>query len=210
MIRGVIFIVLYLLNISWVRSDCESDVLQQLQAIHNEASDVTITWIGDKPSDQDVFHAVEGRHVSMKPHVFVLVCADGKQYRGRAEPCYRVPVMTKDVKKGDLLQDIDHKMVPCRLVGKKAIHNEALLAGMQARVNLKAQQPIQEHQVAMPRLIKKNEIITVQYQTPFFVITNQGVAERDGALGDMITVTCQKKTFNARVVSNQLVQIDRL
>lgn len=210
MIRCFIFMLLYLLDITWVRGDCIADATQQLQSMHDGASEVKITWIGDAPQVDDVFHSIEGRHTSMKPHTFVLVCANDKQYKGRAEPCMRVPVVTNDVSKGEIIQQVESHSIPCRLVNKRIVQTPESIVGMQAKTIIKAMQPISEHQVEKPRLVKKGDNITIQYQTPFFVITNQGVAQSDGAQGDTIGVTCQKKTLNARVVNLNLVKIDRL
>lgn len=210
MMRCIVFIMLYLLDVSFVRSDCVEDAVQQLQSMHEGASDVVITWLGAKPTSEDVFHAIEGKYVSMKPHPFVLVCADGKQYKARAEPCMQVPVVTSDVARGDIIEHVEQQSMPCRLINKKVVHSAENLVGMQAKVNLKANKPVCEHQVEKPRVVKKGDSITIQYQTPFFVITNQGVAQRDGAAGDTINVVCQKKTLSARVVNANLAQIDRL
>lgn len=210
MIRCFVFVMLYLLDITWARGDCIADATQQLHSIHNGASEVKITWLGDAPQAEDVFHAIEGKHTSMKPHTFVLVCADGKQYKGRSEPCMCIPVVINDVPKGEIVQHVECQNIPCRLVNKRIIQASESLIGMQAKTLIKAMQPISEHQVEKPKLVKKGDNITIEYQTPFFVITNQGVAQNDGARGDTISVMCQKKALNARVVDSNLVKIDRL
>ena len=210
MIRVILCFALYLLDVSLVRGGCLEDTALQLKAMHEGASEVAITWLGEKPKEDDVFLSIEGACVSLKPHIFKLVCADGKEYQGKAEPCLRVPVLLADVGRGDLIQKIDYQNVPCRLVNKKVIETADNLIGMQAKVFIKAGQPILDGQIEKPKLIKKGDNITIQYQTPFFVITSQGVAQRDGSLGDIVGVTSQKKVLSARVVSHNLVQVDHL
>lgn len=210
LIRCLFCVLIYLLDITLVRSDCVSDAKQQLQSMHNAADEVEITWLDPPPQADDVFHAIEGKHIPMKAHLFMLVCADGKRYKGRVEPCVRVPVVTADTPRGTILQHMEVRSVPCRLVGPTVVKSVTELQGMETKIQLKAGQPIHTHHVQKPKLVKKGDTITVQYQTPYFTVSNQGVAQSDAALNEVVNVTFQKKTVSARVVNANLARMDRL
>lgn len=210
MLRCFLWVFLYLVNIDIVRSDCSEDVAQQLKVMHEEASDVLVVWLKGKPSADDVFHEIRGKHTPMKPHVFAAVCADGKVFKGRAEPCVRIPVLDSDVAKGHIIQHVTHHNVPCRLAGKNTLKDDAELLGKETKIPLKAGKPIYQNQVQQPVLIKKGDFVTVKYEGQSFTVTNQGTAEKDGVADALIPIKCHNKTVLARVVGSNMARLDQL
>lgn len=65
---------------------------------------------------------------------------------------------------------------------------------------LAAGQPIRHHQLAMPRLVKQQQVVKVISRSPSFTASAEGKALNEGGLGDIVRV----KMPNGRVVSGHI------
>jgi len=62
-------------------------------------------------------------------------------------------------------------------------------AGLAARYQLRAGQPLHDADLIKPPLVKRNDVVTIVYEAPGMVLTLRGEAQEAGALGDQISVT---------------------
>lgn len=87
------------------------------------------------------------------------------------------------------------------LVVPGAVADAALLIGMEARVALYANRPIQPGDVGFPATVERNQLIMIIYQNGTLLISTEGRALGRAGPGDMIQVMnlTSRTTVNARI-----------
>lgn len=82
-----------------------------------------------------------------------------------------------------------------------AVADPALLIGMEARVALYANRPIQPGDVGFPATVERNQLIMIIYQNGTLLISTEGRALGRAGPGDMIQVMnlTSRTTVNARI-----------
>lgn len=82
-----------------------------------------------------------------------------------------------------------------------AIDDPALLIGMEARVALYANRPIQAGDVGFPATVQRNQLIALIYQNGTLLIATEGRALDRAGPGDVIQVMnlTSRTTVNARI-----------
>ena len=83
-------------------------------------------------------------------------------------------------------------------------------AGLAARHQLRAGQPLREADLAKPPLVQRNDVVTIVYQAPGMLLTLRGEAQESGALGDQISITNMqsKRAFHGIVTAPGRVTVD--
>ncbi len=69
-----------------------------------------------------------------------------------------------------------------------ALHDAADIVGLAARRNLEAGATLRAGDLEKTKLVKRNEMVMITYETPAIVVTTRGKALADGTLGDVIDV----------------------
>lgn len=125
----------------------------------------------------------------------LLLVADGQVVTampaaGRYDTLAEVPVLKRQVKNGDVIRDTDIEIrdLPVSQTRADIVTDIASLIGRSPLHSISAFRPIREHEIAMPPLVKKNNIVQMRYQSPGMEITTTGQALEDGAKGSVIGV----------------------
>jgi len=95
-----------------------------------------------------------------------------------------VPVRT--IRIGEVLSETDLR--PIDLQSPGAIKPGSDIAGLEARVTLFANQPFARNDLRDPRLVHRNEKVTLLYVSPGLTIQSEGRALSDGSIGNSVTV----------------------
>jgi len=113
-----------------------------------------------------------------------------RKVTGTAMEVLAIPVLKRPKARGELISrsDIEIRRFPKRTVSGRTITDDALIAGMSARRSLRAGRPLAGGDVERPKVVKRNSIITVKFQTGSLLLTARGRALADGAVGDVIDV----------------------
>jgi flagella basal body P-ring formation protein FlgA len=109
---------------------------------------------------------------------------------GRYEPWVRVPSVAHRVS-GDTPiteADIAWLNVPEHRVGRDTLLEPTQIIGQAPRRVLMPGRPIQAEDVMKPQVIKKNDNVTMVFETPHMQLRAMGVAMGDGAVGDRVSV----------------------
>jgi flagella basal body P-ring formation protein FlgA len=138
--------------------------------------------------------------------------APEKSYRGRVRETMKIAVPARAIERGETIAsgDVEMKRVPVsRVRGDVALSREAL-AGMAAKRDLPAGQPVRERYIEPPRLVRRNELVTIVYETPGLTLKAQGRAKADGGKGAVVHVlnTRSNRTIQAVVRGPGVVVVE--
>ncbi len=109
---------------------------------------------------------------------------------GRYDEVMSVPVLKRQVRPGDVIQEADLEIRDFSLSRTRSdtIADAAALVGKSPVRSISAGRPIREQEIAQPALIRKNDIIQVDYRSPGVSISTTAQALEDGSLGSTINV----------------------
>lgn len=131
-------------------------------------------------------------------------------YTGRAIEVRPVPVLLHAVRRGSVITeaDIETRNVPVRRLDNTTVTDAADLIGMAARRSLRAGQPVREKDLERPRLVRRNNTVTVEYRSGGLVLTIRALATEAGAMGDIINIRNQSsnRVFEGKVIGPDRVQ----
>lgn len=92
------------------------------------------------------------------------------------------------VARGEVLKESDLTVLRRPKSEGGAIATIAETVGLAARHELRPDQPLHTADLAKPDVVQRNDIVTIVYQAPGFVLTLRGQAQASGALGNSIGV----------------------
>jgi flagella basal body P-ring formation protein FlgA len=122
---------------------------------------------------------------------------------GRIFDVVRVPVLTRRMGHGEVVDkgDLDFIQVRADELGRDIVTDESRIVGMAPRRMLAEGQPIREGDLRAPIVVAKGSLVGMTLTTPNMVLTAQGRAIEDGAMGQVIKVmnTQSKTTVDAVV-----------
>jgi flagella basal body P-ring formation protein FlgA len=122
---------------------------------------------------------------------------------GRIFDVVRVPVLTRRMGHGEVVDrnDLDFIQVRADQLGRDVVTDESRIIGMAPRRMLAEGQPIREADLRPPVVVAKGSLVGMVLTTPNMVLTAQGRAIEDGAMGQVIKVmnTQSKTTVDAVV-----------
>ncbi len=95
-------------------------------------------------------------------------------------------VATRTIRAQSVIAQEDIAMVAADIPGALAAPEQAV--GMEARVTLYAGRPVHEADVGAPALVKRNQMVSLIFQTSGLTIHTEGRALERGASGDLIHV----------------------
>lgn len=132
---------------------------------------------------------------------------------GKIEHTTTVPVLTRMINKGDVIEASDIEWIPVtnNLVNQNVITDEQLLIGASAkRQQLKPFSPLQKHDIAIPYLVQKNQAVKIIGSSPILSVTAKGKALESGTKDDYIKIMniSSKRVIHATVIGPQQVSVD--
>ncbi len=95
-------------------------------------------------------------------------------------------VATRTIRAQSVIAQEDIAMVAADIPGALAAPEQAV--GMEARVTLYAGRPVRKTDVGAPALVKRNQMVSLIFQTSGLTIHTEGRALERGASGDLIHV----------------------
>lgn len=123
-----------------------------------------------------------------------------------------VPVLKHTIGRGSVIEESDIVTLSLaeRLVRKETVTEAKDLIGKAPRMGISANRPIQQTELAAPIVIKRGELVEMEFSTPYMKIKTTGIALEDGAAGLPIRVKNQKseRAVSARVVSAGRVTVN--
>lgn len=130
---------------------------------------------------------------------------------GRYDELAEVPVLKRPVRNGEVIRDSDIEIrdMPVSQTRVDVVTDIASLIGKSPVRSISAFRPIRDHEIALPPLVKKNNIVQMRYRSPGMEITTTGQAMEDGAMGDTIGVRnlASKRVVQAVVVDSSAVTV---
>lgn len=130
---------------------------------------------------------------------------------GRAVSAVAVPVLNRVLSQGAVIGkgDLDWIKLPADRATDYLRTPDAIV-GMELRRQMPEQSPLRVQDVIAARIIKHGTLVTMKIVQPSMVLTAQGRAMQDGAVGDVIRVanTQSNRVVEARVIATGEVQID--
>lgn len=123
---------------------------------------------------------------------------------GRAMNVVTVPVLNKVLPAGTVIgkADLEWIKLPADRAGDY-LRAETGLVGMELRRQLPEQSALRPQDVVPPRVVLRGSLVTMQIVAPNMMLTAQGRALQDGAVGDVVRVT---NTQSNRVVEATVLQ----
>ena len=109
---------------------------------------------------------------------------------GRVTIKRHVPVLARKLESGTIigLSDIDWLDVPEDRLSDSTITDAQQLVGRELRHTTADNEPLRMNDVLPPRLVTRGSLVTMKIETPMMVITTQGKALQDGAMGEVVRV----------------------
>ncbi|MEP3046001.1 MAG: flagellar basal body P-ring formation chaperone FlgA [Roseibium sp.] len=129
-------------------------------------------------------------HFSMTASVAVEYGTREISLTGRAFEMVEIIALAQPIVRGDILQpeDLTSIKLPKNKVASNALHKGDEIIGKEARVNMRANQPLSRKDFQRPLLIDRGEKVTVTFEIPGMKLTSRAQAMDNGAKGDVIDV----------------------
>ncbi len=128
---------------------------------------------------------------------------------GLAVETVELPVLSRALARGDIIRPGDLKLrnVARAKLGGGAILRTADLIGMASRRNLRAGLPLKARDVERPRIIHRNDRVSIIFRAAGLTLTAQGHALADAALGESVPVRNDrsKRTIQAVAIGPKTV-----
>ena len=135
-----------------------------------------------------------------------------KPVSGRYDATTRVPVLTRQLRQGDVIErgDIEFKTLAQRQLRKDTVTDVKSLIGQSPSRIISPGRPIRVSEVSQPVMVKKGQTVAMHYTTPYMSIRTSGQALEDGAKGSLIRVknNTSEKAISARVVAAGRVEVN--
>lgn len=130
---------------------------------------------------------------------------------GKVQPMVDMPVLRRHMMPGNVIaeKDIEWRRVSARRVTIVAVTRLEDLVGYLPRRPLAAGQPIRLTDLKPDIVVRRRDLVTVQFRTSGMSLSTRGEALRDGARGDIIQVrnSHSRKVIEARVVGPDTVEV---
>lgn len=130
---------------------------------------------------------------------------------GSAHPMVDVPVLTTQIKSGDVISASDLTTISLRenMVPRGALIHKADLQGMAAAKTLSPNKPLRSVDIALPQLVERGSELTIIYEADTLRLTAKGKALQNGARGEVIRVVNieSNKNIDAMVTGSGVVVV---
>jgi flagella basal body P-ring formation protein FlgA len=132
--------------------------------------------------------------------------------RGRVKFVAKVPVLTRNIRKGKQISSSDLKWaeVSLRLLGDQSIETFDQIIGLAANRNLRQNQSLKPSDLRTPIMIPKGTMVTVSLKAGGISLTGSGRALEDGSHGETIQIMNlqSKRTLEASVIAPSHVSVE--
>jgi flagella basal body P-ring formation protein FlgA len=130
---------------------------------------------------------------------------------GRFQEMVEVPVLKRQLRSGETIAeaDIDLMQFPMTRTRGDTVTDAAKLVGLSPRVVISPARPIRISEITAPSILKKNALITLEYNSGGMYIRTAGQVLDNGAKGDVINVrnVNSKQIVRAVVADAQTAQV---
>jgi flagella basal body P-ring formation protein FlgA len=112
------------------------------------------------------------------------------EFTGRAMEMVEVPVMSRPLDRRQVLGmgDLEMQRFEKRRLPASVVRDADAMVGMAARRPLRVGETISRADLEQPRVVLRNEIVTLVYERPGLALTARGRALGDAAAGDLVSV----------------------
>lgn len=110
--------------------------------------------------------------------------------RGSAVETLRLPVLSREIRRGENITrgDIVFAEFPRHRIKGNIVQERIAIVGKAAKRTLGAGRPLTDQDIEEPRLVRRNELVTMVFKTPGMLLTARGRALSDGSAGQLIQV----------------------
>jgi flagella basal body P-ring formation protein FlgA len=160
--------------------------------VRNRAFNVALPV--DSPYDLTVsnlsFDRASGRFTALLKVFGPEFAAQESVIDGTAHALVEIPVLTRNIAKGEVVGDADVIWNEVREsdVRLATVRDLEGLVGQEAKRLLRANAPIRSNDVWPPRLVRKGDLVTLTVQTKYMLLQTNGQAVEDGARGEVVRV----------------------
>ncbi len=131
--------------------------------------------------------------------------------RGKVDFVYKRPVLTRPIKRGEKIAQSDLQMKTFKhyQVPRNALKKDIKIIGLTATKNLKSGSFIKSSDIETPKMIQKNQLVTLIFKKSNLSLKTQGKAMAEGTLNDTIAVMniSSKRTVHGIVKAPGVVVI---
>ena len=110
-------------------------------------------------------------------------------YEGRFRIHRKVPVLTRNLARGDIVmfEDVAFERMDRRAANGAMTETDRII-GQAARRSVAAGVPLRDIDFESPRVVSRNQLVTISYRIPGMTLTSRGRAIRDAAVGESVSV----------------------
>lgn len=135
-----------------------------------------------------------------------------KPVAGRYDSIITVPVLTRQLRKGDVIEqaDLEMRKVAERQLRKDTITDAAQVIGKSPLRMISPGRPMRMAEISAPVMIKKGQTVEMLYTTPYMTIRTSGEALEDGSQNALVRVqnSTSQKAVSGRVVATGRVEVN--
>lgn len=128
---------------------------------------------------------------------------------GLARSFALTPVLVRDIARGEIIADADLEW--SQAVSPAGLYLDAAedIVGKEARRPLRQGAGVRKNDIASPILIRRGDIVTMLIEKPGLRLTQAGVAEQNGAVGDIVDIrnANSDRKIKAVVVAENLARV---
>ncbi len=128
---------------------------------------------------------------------------------GIARSFAHAPVLARDVARGEIIAETDLEW--SQTTSPSGLYLEAAedIVGKEAKRPLRQGAGVRKNDIAAPVLIRRGDIVTMLIEKPGLRLTQAGVAEQNGAAGDLVNIrnANSDRTIKAVVVAENLARV---
>jgi len=129
----------------------------------------------------------------------------------KAEILKKVVLANRPLSKGALIQESDVSIQKRNILpfNHGYYENISEVVGLETNTAMRTGALLKPESLISPILINRGDLVTIKAQVPGIVISMHGVAQNNGALGDLVKVknTSSSKIVEGKVVSRGAVQV---
>lgn len=129
-----------------------------------------------------------------------LVRVNGTAIAGFAKVAARYPVLVSPLARGEIVAAENIDWIETADARPDALGDAGDLVGMEARRSLAAGAPLRKSDVAAPVLVKKGALVTMTYVAAGLALSEQGIAQAAGGMGEVVEVKNVKSDRVIRAV----------
>lgn len=135
-----------------------------------------------------------------------------KPVAGRYDSVLTVPVLTRQLRKGDVIElaDIEMRKIPERQLRKDSVTVAAQVVGKSPLRIISPGRPMRLAEISSPTMVKKGQTVEMLYTTPYMTIRTTGEALEDGSQNAMVRVQnlTSQKAVSGRVVAAGQIEVN--